>query len=258
MTGAIDVLIIYMYSYVSLSRQEKRKHSRQSSSSVILQVKEKNDIHAECDPMLDLISTGQDSGTEQQNQNGSIPDLSTSSIDEPNAITSWMSQFQADSMKILPSPAFPTSLGQYDSRNTRAHDKSLTGMELHHESDNNSLVPNSTNSSNSLYPFLDSALNSDMYDTTWSSTNLSPALSESLSLMQDHHERGKDSDGWLALTTECPEAAKACPTTEVPSTTKLTKTGKTVLTLENLDSETRGEIVDLLCKRKIVTTIEIV
>ncbi|KAI4157551.1 MAG: hypothetical protein LQ342_008191 [Letrouitia transgressa] len=38
----------------------------------------------------------------------------------------------------------------------------------------------------------------------------------------------------------------------------ITKKGKTVLTVEDLDPETRGEILNLLCQRKLITTIEIV
>lgn len=36
------------------------------------------------------------------------------------------------------------------------------------------------------------------------------------------------------------------------------KNGKTVITVENLDSETRAEILDLLFKRKLVTTVEVI
>ena len=36
------------------------------------------------------------------------------------------------------------------------------------------------------------------------------------------------------------------------------KTAKTVITIENLDPATRAEILNLLCKRKLVTTIEVI
>ena len=209
--------------------------------------------------MLDLTSTNPGSGTEQLNEHISLHGLGTSSSNRQNAITSWMSQeFPADLMEVLTAQAFPTSLGEHESKNNQGQDNLFTNMDLLHESDNNCLILNSTNSSTLLYPFSDSALTSDVYDTLWSSTNLSPALSEGVSLMQDSYQSESDANAWSTRTKEGSEGAKSSSTAEIPSTMKLTKMGKTVLTLENLDSETRRELLDLLCKRKIITTIEIV
>jgi hypothetical protein len=41
------------------------------------------------------------------------------------------------------------------------------------------------------------------------------------------------------------------------STSESCRSEKTILTVENLDVDTRGKILDLLCRRKIVVTIEI-
>ena len=160
-----------------------------------------------------------------------------------------MSQdFQPDSLEALTSHAFGLSAGQ--------HEDLFPGLNLHNERDHRGMLLHPAPSSNSLYPFPDSTMTSDMYEVLWSSTDHSPTLSDGMSRMQDAQQQANEASSWPTPKSDGPEGARLSPTSDSLSTTTPDKMGKTVLTLENLDSDTRAEVVDLLCKRKIVTTIE--
>ena len=56
---------------------------------------------------------------------------------------------------------------------------------------------------------------------------------------------------------DAPQAATLSPPSHVSLTLPAMHNNRTILTLENLDPEVRAEILDILCKRKVVTRIEI-
>ena len=235
--------------YVSLSRKEKKKLPRTSSFSATTHGKQSTNIHTESEPTFDPTSTGRGSGAEQQHQGTPSQRLGISSINGMDATTSWMSQdFQTGSLEAIASQGFALQLGH--------HDDMFPDMNSHDETDNNIMLHNSGASSSSLYAFQDSVMASDMYDVLWSSTENSPALSDSLSLMQDARLSADDTNTLSTLKSDIVEGARPSSPCDDTSTMTPDKPGKTVLTLENLDPDTRAEIVDLLCKRKIVTKIE--
>ena len=248
MTGTLQ-LTCEPNRYVSLSRKEKKKLSRNSSVSATTHGKQSTNIHTESEPMFDPTSTSRGSGAEQQHQGTPSQCLGISSINEMDATTSWMPQdFHTGSLEAIASQGFALQLGHYDDM--------FPELNSHDETDNNIMFHNSGASPSSLYAFQDSVISSDMYDVLWSSTDHSPALSDSLSLMQDAPLSANDTNTCSVRRSDIVEAAR--PSSPCDDTSMMTpdKPGKTVLTLENLDSNTRGEIVDLLCKRKIVTKIE--
>ena len=160
-----------------------------------------------------------------------------------------MSQdFQIESLEAMAPQGFALPLGY--------HEDMFPDMNIHHEIDTNIMPDESGASSSSLYAFPDSVMSSDMYDVLWSSTDHSPALSESPARMQDAHLSANDTKTWSTPRSDTVEGARPSSPGDDTSTMTPDMTGKTVLTLENLDPDTRAEIVDLLCKRKIITRIE--
>lgn len=236
--------------FVSLSRPKRKKLSRNSSFSAITHRKQSKDIHTLSKPRFDPISSGHGSGAEQQHQDTPSHRLRKSSINEMDATASWMAQdFQTESLKAMASQASALPLGH--------HEDMFPELNIHEETDNNIMLDNSGASYSSLYAFPDSVMSSNMYDVLWSSTGHSPALSESPSRMQDDPLSAYGTKTWSTPRSDIVEAAWPSPPCDDTSTMTPDTTGKTVLTLENLDPDTRAEIVDLLCKRKIVTRIEI-
>ncbi|KAL9609600.1 MAG: hypothetical protein Q9167_005643 [Letrouitia subvulpina] len=92
----------------------------------------------------------------------------------------------------------------------------------------------------------------DLDESQRSALTFSPATSSDAPsiLMRDRHSMTCEST--MAIEGQDP----ATPSSLHELT--ITKKGKTVLTVEDLDPETRGEILNLLCQRKLITTIEIV
>ena len=203
-------------------------------------------MYTESELKFGPISTGHGSNAEQQHQDTPPQRLRTSSINRRDAATSWMSQdFQTESLMGMASQGSALPLGH--------HEDMFPDMNIHHETDNNIMLHYSDASSSSFYAFPDSVMSSDMYDVLWSSTDHSPALSESLSRMQDARPSANDEETWSTPRSDIVEATRPSSPGDDSSTMTPDKTGMTVLTLENLDPDTRAEIVDLLCKRKIVT-----
>ncbi len=186
---------------------------------------------------------------EEQQRGTPSQRLRTSSINKEDATTSWTSQdFQPESLEAMAAQDFALKLGR--------HEDLFPDINIHRETDNNNMLHNSGASSSSLYAFPDPLMSSDMYDVLWPSTDHSPALSESLSLMQDARLSASDTNTWSTPRSDIVEGARPSPPCDDTSTMTPDRIGKTILTLENLDSDTRAEVVDLLCKRRIVTKIE--
>jgi len=87
--------------------------------------------------------------------------------------------------------------------------------------------------------------------------NLSPTTSKAFSPMNDRQQPPGGFERQATLT-DVAETTTPSSLNEIRSVNTPAERGKTVLTLENLDPETRSEVLDWLCRRKIVTTIEIV
>lgn len=220
---------------------------------------ENSDNHIQPKQSLDLVPFDNDSDTELPSQSASFHNSGASSINTQPAHSHWISQFfPTDPIEAL---HFPAPSGDHDTNGIQFPENTLTGTNPHHDSDNKSQISKSRHSPSSLYQLPDSAMTCDSYDMSWSSTNVTPALetAERSSFIQDPLQSASDGTVWRMHTTKRSGAARPLPADEVSSSMmKLPEAGKTVLTLENLDSETRLELVDLLCKRKIVTRIEIV
>ena len=201
--------------------------------------------------MFDAKRTSQGSDVEQQQQDMPSQRLRHKTyINKEDGTTSWTSQdFEAESMEAMLSQGFALPAGH--------HEDPFPDMDIHHETDDNNMLHNPGVSSSSLYAFPDSVMSSDMFDVLWSSTEHSPALSGSLPLMQDALLSVNDTNTWSTPRSDIVQRARPSSPSDDTSTMTPDKTGRTVLTLENLDPDTRAEVVDLLCKRKIVTKIEI-
>ena len=177
----------------------------------------------------------------------SIP---TSSI-EDQAINSWIAQNTQDSpMEVLDPQLFQGTLGQFGSHLTHSHNDIFTTMAPYHENDEARRVLISPSSSTSLFPFSNAPLNCE----NW--MNLSPTTSKALLAMNENHQQpvGLDSQATMTDVTEIATQSSS----EIPLVNTPAERGKTVLTLENLNPETRSEVLDLLFRRKVTTTIEIV
>lgn len=204
---------------------------------------------AEPEQMCGLVPTSPESGMKRHDS--FIQSVLTTSIDD-ETINSWISQgTQADHMEFLDPQLFPGALGQYESQITQEHDDLFTTMNPYHESDKMRPVLTSPNSSTSLYPFSNATICAD----SW--MNLSPTTSKAFSPMNDRPRLPSGLEGQATLT-DVIETTAPSSSNEIPSVNTPAERGKTVLTLENLDPETRSEVLDWLCRRKIVTTIEIV
>ena len=179
-------------------------------------------------------------------QNVTMPSL------EDDTITSWISQeTQADHMDFFDPHLFPGPLGHYESQITQEHDDLFTNMNAYQE--NHEARPPLTphNSSTSLFPLFSTTMNASTWmDLDHSTSNVFPSSNDLPQLPSSSEGQATLSDVTEAVTPPSPH--------EIPFTHTPTEKGKTVLTLENLNAETRSEVLDWLCKRKIVTTIEIV
>ncbi len=204
---------------------------------------------AEPEQMCGLVPTSPESGMKQHDS--FIQSILATSIDD-ETINSWLSQgTQADHMESLDPQLFPGELGQHESQITQEHDNLFTTMNPYHESDKTRPVLTSPNSSTSLYPFSNATMCVD------SRMNLSPTTSKAFSLTNDGQQPPGGFEGQATLT-DVIETTTPSSSHEIPPVNTPAERGKTVLTLENLDPETRSEVLDWLCRRKIVTTIEIV
>ena len=205
---------------------------------------------AEPEQMCGLVPTGPESGGMKEHNSFTQSNLSTSVDSE--TINSWISQGTlVDHMEFLDPQLFPEALGQYESQTTQEHDDLFTNMSSYHESDKTRPVLKSPNSSTSLNPFPNATMSVD----SW--MNLGPPTSKAFSPMNERQQPPGGFEGHATLAdvieTTTPSSSKEIPSVNTPA-----ERGKTVLTLENLDPETRSEVLDWLCRRKIVTTIEIV
>lgn len=198
--------------------------------------------------MCDLISTSPESGL--KHHDSFLHNMTTTSIDD-QAINSWIAQgTQADHMEVLDSQSYSGALGHYGSQMTPGQDDLFATMNPYHESDRPRSALMSPKSSTSLFPFPNTTMSYD----SW--MNLTPTTLNALSSMNDCQQPPDGLEGQASLH-EVTETATPTSSNEVPLVMTPPKRGKTVLTLENLDSDTRSEVLDLLFRRKIVTTIEI-
>ena len=216
-------------------------------------------IQAEADQTHDQTPTGPESSMKLHNS--LIKDIGTIVIDN-QAITEWISQdFRADHMEFLASQSFPASFGQLEAKDTYDREDLWSSLNIHESSSNNTNNSRPVlawhNSSSSLHSFLDFTMTSDTYDAPGSWTNPNPTTSDALSLVHDGPQPACNLDHQRPLMDRT-KTATWSRSNGIPSTMALTKRGKTVLKLENLDPETRGDVLDLLCRRKIITKIEIV
>ena len=175
----------------------------------------------------------------------------TTSIDD-QAINAWIARdTQSDPMEVLDPRLFHGALGQYGSHMTQGHDDMFATMTPYHESDKTRPVLTSPNSSTSLFPFPNTTMSCD----TW--MDLSHTTSKALLSMNDRQQASDGHEGQATATDLTDSGTQSSPNS-VPSMSMPAERGKTVLTLENLDPETRTEVLDLLFRRKVITTIEIV
>lgn len=242
--------------YVSLARQQKKKQPRPSTTSSTTMHSQDNHAQAESEQMHDLIPTSPENGKKQHDP--FLQTISTTSMDD-QAITSWISQgARADPMEVLDPQLFPGALGQYGPRIPQAHDDLFTTMNPYsnNESDKTRSVLMSPNSSSSLFPFPNATMSFD----SW--MNLSPTTtSRALSSTNDRQQQPPAGglEGQATLTdANVTEAVTPSSSNGIQSVVAPGERGKTVLTLENLDPDTRSDVLDLLFRRKIVTTIAIV
>lgn len=208
------------------------------------------DKHAQAEPeqMQDLISTSPDTGVKHDDP--FLHNVSTTSI-EDQAINSWIAQgTQADHMEVLDPQLFSGTLGQYGPQIAQGPEDMFTTMNPYHEGDKTRPVLMSPNSTTSLFPFTNGPICCD----SW--MNLSPTTSKALLSMNEHPPAPGSLEGQATLT-DVTETGTPSSTKDIPSLVTPTERGKTVLTLENLNPETRSEVLDLLFRRKVITTIEI-
>ena len=212
-----------------------------------MQIQDK-DAQSEPDQMCDVIPTSPEGDMKQHES--FLQTISTTSIDD-QAINSWIAQHtQGGSMEVLDPQLFQGALGQYASHNTQSHNDLFTTMAPYNENDEARPVLMSPSSSTSLFPFSNAPLNCD----NW--MNLRPTTSKALLSMNDRQQQPVGLDGQATMTDVTETATQS--SNEIPLVNTPAERGKTVLTLENLDAETRSEVLDLLFRRKVTTTIEIV
>ena len=212
-----------------------------------MQIQDK-DAQSEPDQMRDVIPTSPEG--DMKHHESFLQSISTTSMDD-QAINSWIAQHtQGGSMEVLDPQLFQGALGQYGSHNTQSHNDLFTTMAPYHENDETRPVRMSPSSSKSLFPFSNAPLNCD----NW--MNLSPTTSKTLLSMNDRQQQPVGLDGQATMTDVTETATQS--SNEIPLVNTPAERGKTVLTLENLDPETRSEVLDLLFRRKVTTTIEIV
>ena len=203
----------------------------------------------EPEPMCGLVSTSPEDGVQQHDS--FIQNALATSIDY-ETINSWILQgAQADKMEFPDPQLFAGVHVQHESRNSQEHDDVFTNMNPYNESDSARPVLTSTNSSTSRYPFTNATNNAE----SW--MNLSPTTSKAFPPMIDRQQPPNDVDGQATLR-DMTETTTPSSSNEIPSINTPLERGTTVLTLENLDAETRRECLDWLCRRKIVTKIEII
>ncbi|KAI4122743.1 MAG: hypothetical protein LQ338_005636 [Usnochroma carphineum] len=229
--------------HVTLDRQHRRKQLSSVDSST-------------SSPTISTPSTGQHlqasnippvvGAREEKQLQAFIPDLESVYAQEPND-ASWSSQaLSADLNDILNSDTLHAVFSNFNAKNNSQNNELATGIRLSHESDdNNSDVLMSNTSSVSLNYALDLNTSSD-YVSRSTAPKPPSALQGQPRMMLD-----------LETQLSVPESYEPVTPTSTSEVT-LVKKAKTVLTVENLDAETRAEILNLLFKRKLVTTIEII
>ena len=201
--------------------------------------------------MHDILPTTPESSI--KHHDSFLQGIATTSIDD-QAINSWIARgTHGDPMEVLDPQLFQGALGQYGSHITHGHNDMFATMVPYHESDNTTPALTSHNSSASLFPFPNTTINCD----TW--MDLSPTTSKNLLSMNDRQQAPDGLEGQAIMTDATETATQSSPNSNsIPSVNLPAERGKTVLTLENLDPETRSEVLDLLLRRKVITTIEIV
>lgn len=205
-----------------------------------MQIQDK-DAQSEPDQMGDVISTSPEG--DMKHHESFLQSISTTSLDD-QAVNSWIAQHtQGGPSEVLDPQSFQGALGQYGSHNTQSHNDLFTTMAPYHENDEMRSVLMSPSSSTSLFPFSNAPLNCDVW------MKLSPTTSKALLSMNDPQQQPVGLDGQAAMT----DVTETATQVNTPA-----ERGKTVLTLENLNPETRNEVLDLLFRRKVITTIEIV
>ena len=169
---------------MSLTRQQKRKQPRSSSSSAMAQTQDRA-VQAEADQTYDQTPSGPDSSMKLHSS--LLQDMGTIVIDN-QAITGWISQdFQADLTEFVASQSFPAAFGQLEAKDIYDREDLWSSLNIHESSSNSNSRPvrASHNSSSSLHSFLDFTITSETYDAPGSWTNPSPTTSDALSLIHD-------------------------------------------------------------------------
>ena len=243
-------------SYVSLIRQRKRNQSSTSASLIGSEYKS-----SESTTDLDSPTEEFALASNQLSKTTSMPDLGTLSGNDLETVTAWMGH------------TFPTTL-----MGPLADDLTATG-DPHKSSISNSMniVPTSSvlgygEGSRSLAPIsqsiefdtcygLQGPPTFDMFKADEPMNYASQTTWDALGAQQNNSKSTFDHDvdlsimdeAWESAATDALTGSSTKSSSAVPSLTK----SRTILTMEELDLETRAEIINLLCKRKITTRIEI-
>lgn len=192
---------------------------------------------AEPEQSYHLVPTSPENA--MQLYDSSVQSVIVPSIDDDN-ITSWISpSIQSDRTEFFDPQLSPGRVRQSDSPKTQENDDPFT------------TVLRSSDSSTPLQPLPIATMSVD----SW--MNLSPTTCNTFLPVIDHRQPPSSFEGHATLS-DVAETATLPSSTEYPLMSAPWERGKTVLTLENLDPETRSEVLDWLCRRKVVTTIEIV
>ncbi|KAL8992218.1 MAG: hypothetical protein Q9188_007639 [Gyalolechia gomerana] len=228
--------------HVTLDRQHRRKQlssvDSSTSSSIISTPSTGQHLQASNIPVI--------GAQEEKQPQASIPDLGFVYDPEPND-ASWSSQaLSADLNDILNPDTLHAVFRNFDAKDKSQDNELAMDVRLSHESDdNNSNVLMSNTSSVSLNYALDHNTSSE-YVSRSTAPKTPSALRGQPRMIFD-----------LEVQPSVPESYEPTTPTSTSEVT-LVKKGKTVLTVEDLDAETRAEILNLLFKRKLITTIEII
>ncbi|KAL8720939.1 MAG: hypothetical protein Q9225_002266 [Loekoesia sp. 1 TL-2023] len=186
------------------------------------------------------------SNTQKQEQQRSFPSEIGALVSQDRTELPWPTQaFLADSADIFSPHAVQSVLGNFDTQHHGRLDYAATSLQLDNSgvaNDSSFMVDQGSRSlSHTLGPFL-------------SPGNL-PVSAQSMapSRLEGHSTLAYDMDSRPGPSHEAESAPSGLLNEAI-----FPKKGKTVITVENLDSETRAEILDLLFKRKLVTTVEVI
>lgn len=151
----------------------------------------------------------------------------------------------------LASQEFNTETEELDEGDGDANDGSFQNMWIDNKTNNTDSLSSSANTG-SFGPFAP-----NIFPTIWNNrfsvSNPVSTHKDTPLITYDNAQLGHNSEKEFLAKNGPQLAALSSVGASEPA-----KKGKTILTVENLDSDTRSKILDLLCQRKIVVTIEIV